>query len=98
MQRQQLSLPMPPSQAETLHRSLAHWNHRRLRPQCPRNDWAQELDEEREMRGLEARWIEAFRSTIAKRAATAPRDLYGFESWFRALEAEGPGQHDPLFD
>ena len=82
---------------EALHKTLAHWNHRRLSPSSPRDKWADELDEERAMRGLEAKWVEAFRAEIAERAAQAPRDVEGFTAWFKALEATGPGQHDPLF-
>lgn len=89
---------LPAPEAEHLHRRLALWNHKRLAPAVPHENWATELDEEREMKALEARWIEAFRSEIADQAAAAPRDVAGFTAWFEALEADGPGQHDPLFD
>ena len=35
---------------------------------------------------------------MAARAAAAPRDGAGFVDWFEALEQNGPGQHDALFD
>lgn len=89
---------LPALDAEMLHRRLAHWNHRRLSPATPHAGWAAELDEEREMRALEAHWVEGFRAEVAERAAAAPRDVEGFTAWFEALEADGPGQHDPLFD
>ncbi len=84
--------------AERVHRRLAAWNHKRLTPASPHPDWLDELDEEREMRELEGRWIEGFRRSIEARAASAPTDVDGFTRWFEALEQDGPGQHDPLFD
>lgn len=87
-----------PCDLEGLHRELAHWNHRRLSPGAPHADWQADLAEEHRMRWLEGTWIETLREEIAGRAAAAPTDVDGFVAWFEALEAEGPGQHDPLFD
>ena len=84
--------------AERIHRRLAAWNHKRLAPAIPGDDWLTGLDEERQMRELEARWVEDFRQQVAARAAAAPSDVEGFTEWFTALEKHGPGQHDPLFD
>ncbi len=97
MRRMIEGLNMTEEAVERVHRRLAAWNHRRLAPQSPRADWLDELDEEREMRELEARWIETFRQQIAARAAAVPTDVEGFTHWFEALEHDGPGQHDPLF-
>lgn len=91
-------LPMSDEAAEALHRELAHWNHARLVPAAPRADWSAELDTERKMKGLEGEWVETLRSTILEQAAAAPRDVEGFEAWFKGLQVTGPGQHDPLFD
>jgi hypothetical protein len=82
---------------ETLHRQLAHWNHKRLAPGAPGSDWREELREEARMRRLEGELIERFRAEITAQAQAAPRDVDGFAAWFEALEQTGPGQHDPLF-
>lgn len=82
---------------QTLHRRLAHWNHKRLSAGLPSEDWAADLREEHEMRVLEGAFIEAFRSEIADRVADLPTDAGGFIAWFEELKASGPGQHDPLF-
>ena len=98
MRRTIKDLNMTEEAVERVHRRLATWNHQRLAPASPHNDWLDELDEEREMRELETRWIETFRQQVAARAAEAPTDLDGFTDWFKALEHDGPGQHDALFD
>ena len=83
---------------ESLHRQLAHWNHRRLAPCAPSGHWEQELEENHRMQWLEGVWVETLRAEVAKRAAAAPTDVDGFVAWFEALKASGPGQGDPLFD
>ncbi len=50
------------------------------------------------MRELEGYWIEAGRAEVAAIAALAPVDADAFIEWFEALEHNGAGQHDPLFD
>jgi hypothetical protein len=80
-----------------LHRRLAEWNHRRLAPAIPTDDWLEDLAEEQEMRRLEGHFIEGFRREVADRAAQAPEDPDGFLAWFEDLKASGPGQNDPLF-
>jgi hypothetical protein len=87
----------PVCRDQDLHRTLAHWNHRRLQPAMPHDMWEDELEEEARMRLIEGRWIESLRRDIRARAAAAPRDVEGFTRWFIALERSGPGQHDPLF-
>jgi hypothetical protein len=86
---------LPP--AQTLHRTLAHWNHRRLQPAAPHDMWEEDLEEEGRMRLLEGRWVEQLRREVRARAAAAPSDVEGFTRWFTDLEKTGPGQHDPLF-
>ena len=98
MRRRINGLNMTEEAVERVHRRLAAWNHKRLAPGAPCVGWLDELDEEREMRELEGRWIETCRQEIAARAAEAPTDVDGFTAWFEELERTGPGQHDPLFD
>ena len=90
--------PFAPANPDAFHRALAHFNRRRLAVTTPGANWQHELDDERAMRELEGYWIEAARAEIAESAAAAPIDVDGFVAWFEALEATGPGQHDPLFD
>lgn len=87
-----ISPPLP-----GLHRALAHWNHRRLSPAAPHDQWEEDLEEEHRMRLLEGRWIETLRRQVRAEAAKAPTDVDGFTEWFVALKASGPGQGDPLF-
>ena len=82
---------------ETLHRRLAHWNHRRLDAGLPVLARQADLREEHAMRRLEGVWVEAFRAEVADRAAEAPTDPDGFVAWFEGLKTTGPGQGDPLF-
>jgi hypothetical protein len=82
---------------EGVHRQLAHWNHRRLAPGAPVEDWAQTLQLDQHMQWLEGVWVESLREAVAERAAAAPRDVDGFVAWFEALKTGGPGQGDPLF-
>jgi hypothetical protein len=99
------ALPSPVDAAErllsnpaTLHRRLAHWNHRRLAAGLPADDWPERLREEHEMRLIEGAWIEARRAEVAPALAGLPTDPDGFIAWFEGLKANGPGQGDPLFD
>ncbi|MCR5877092.1 iron-containing redox enzyme family protein [Phenylobacterium sp. J367] len=83
--------------AETLHRGLAHWNHRRLAVQTPHGDWQTDLSADHRMLRLEGAWIEAFRAHIAPMVEAVPSDPEGFIAWFEDLKESGPGQYDPLF-
>lgn len=84
--------------AEALHRGLAHWNHRRLAPTTPSDDWREILDEDLRMQRIEGTFIEQFRAHVAPLVEDVPTDPDGFIAWFEALKAHGPGQWDPLFD
>ena len=44
---------------ERLHRTLARWNTRRLRPEHPTRRWREDLEEDLRMRTLEGEWLEA---------------------------------------
>lgn len=87
-----------PVDPDAFHRAMAHFNRRRLAVAVPGETWQHDLDDERAMRELEGYWIEAGRAEVADAVAAAPSDVEGFLAWFEALEATGPGQHDPLFD
>jgi hypothetical protein len=78
-------------------RALAHWNHQRLAPALPSDDWQLVLDGDAKMMRLEGAFLEELRAVVAEEAAAAPTDPVGFLSWFEQLKHEGPGQSDPLF-
>jgi len=83
--------------AESLHRRLAHFNEKRLRPALGTADLLADLDEEREAKALEAGFVEEERGAVADRAAAAPVQPDAFVAWFEELSESGPGQGDPLF-
>ncbi len=83
-------------QTDSFQRALAEWNHERLEPQFPDSP-SITLERGFKMRRLETAFLESLRSEVAARAAEAPDDVEGFVAWFETLEADGPGQHDPLF-
>ena len=82
---------------DSFQRGLAHWNHERLAPQFPSDDWQKILDRDTRMLRLEGGFMEGLRAEIAEEAAAAPADVEGFIAWFEALQENGPGQGDPLF-
>jgi hypothetical protein len=84
-----------PSVSE-LHSRLARWNRVRLAPALPSED--DRLSEEIAMRRLERAWLRQLRREVEDRAAEAPDTPDEFCRWFRPLEQNGPGQHDPLFE
>ncbi|HEY0028693.1 MAG TPA: iron-containing redox enzyme family protein [Allosphingosinicella sp.] len=77
--------------------ALAGWNHDRLQPGFPSDDWEKTLERDARFQRLEGAFIEALRREVADRAALAPEDADGFIAWFEALQQEGPGQGDALF-
>ena len=90
--------PWAPADPDAFHRAMAHFNRRRLAVTAPTDDWQHDLDDERAMRELEGYWIEAARAEVAEAVDAVPSEVEAFLRWFEALEATGPGQHDPLFD
>jgi hypothetical protein len=86
-----------PSCADGLQRTLAHWNHDRLAPGFPDQDWVGSLAADQDMLRLEGEFLEDLRAEVAGEAARAPTDPDGFIAWFEALLRTGPGQGDPLF-
>ena len=90
----------PPSHAADpagFHRRLSYFNRHRLAVAMPRDGWADDLDDEVELRKLEGAWIEATRAEVADWAAEAPATPDDFVAWFAALKDQGPGQGDALF-
>jgi hypothetical protein len=54
--------------------------------------------EESTLRELELRFVESELVGVRERSAEAPSNADAFIAWFEALEENGPGQHDPIFD
>jgi hypothetical protein len=77
--------------------ALSCWNHQRLAPALPSEDWQTILHGDTKMLRLEGAFLEELRAEVAERAAGAPTDATGFVEWFEALREDGPGQGDPLF-
>lgn len=82
---------------EKLHRRLARSNEKRLRPALGSDDWRADLAEERELKALEAEFVERERRGVVARAASSPHDPDGLIRWYEDLRETGPGQDDPLF-
>lgn len=79
------------------HRALTAFNHERLRPGLPADDWRRSIDADREMLIREGELVEDERKPWRQRAAAAPGDPAAFVRWFEALRDNGPGQGDALF-
>lgn len=82
---------------DLLHRTLALFNQRRLRPGLPHELWREDLAAELELRTSEGDFVEQERAGIAEGAARAPTDPAEFLIWFEGLRDTGPGQGDLLF-
>ena len=82
--------------ADTLHRKLTAFNHRRLTPGAHAS-WREDADSELAFLRLEHDFVEGELSRVQQRAAQVPRDPDAFVAWFEGLETHGPGQRDPLF-
>ena len=82
---------------DNFQRALARWNHVRLSPGFPEENWAEMLDHETRMLRLEGGFLEELRGEVAAESAAAPTDPEGFVAWFEGLLQTGPGQGDPLF-
>lgn len=78
--------------------ALSLWNRERLAPSFPGADSAERIDRNARMQRLELGFLEELRAEVQEQAAAAPTDVEGFIAWFEALETNGPGQHDRLFD
>ena len=82
---------------DAFQRRLAHWNHERLAPAFPTDDWQARIAHDAVMLRLEGGFVEELRAEVSPRAAEAPTDPAGFVAWFEELLHTGPGQGDPLF-
>lgn len=95
------SLPDLRSESQFLNsrfqQGLAHWNHQRLAPDFPSDDWQLMLDGDTKMLRLEGAFLEELRAEIADEAVSAPTEPRAFLAWFESLQHDGPGQGDPLF-
>jgi len=77
---------------DRLHRALARWNGRRLRPEHPTGRWRDEIEEDVRMRSLEGEWIEAERAALRASTRDVPRAPATFLRWFEGLVDDGhPG-------
>lgn len=83
---------------DVFQQALSHWNRDRLAPSFPGPGSAARIDRDARMARLELGFLEELRAEIREEAAAAPTDADGFIAWFEALETQGPGQHDRLFD
>lgn len=90
--------PEPLPDPGELHVRLARLNAQRLCPAEPTEQWTADLTQAHALALLEGRFLEQERTTVAHRAAQAPRQPEAFAAWFDALRDDGPGQHDVLFD
>ena len=84
-------------QLDTFHKGFAEWNGRRLTPTCGAVSLEDTLGEELAWRKREDGFVRSEQAQMAARASEAPTDADGFIAWFESLNANGPGQGDPLF-
>jgi hypothetical protein len=82
---------------DRLQQQLARFNRARLSPSLPEASWREAIREEARLRICEGEFVERERAQIQTLLAELPHDADAFMAWFEALEANGPGQHDPLF-
>lgn len=97
--------PSDPARADStadlraaLHRRLAHFNRRRLRPSIPQEQWREILHQDFQLSLLEGQFVEHERAAIQSKLAFLPEDAEAFTTWFEALHLNGVGQGDPLFE
>ena len=83
---------------ERLHRALARWNLRRLRPEHPTGRWRDEIEEDIRMRSLEGEWIEAERAALRPWTREVPRGSAAFHRWFEALVDDRSGNPGFMLD
>jgi pyrroloquinoline quinone (PQQ) biosynthesis protein C len=83
---------------DEIQQQLADWNHARLQPRLPDADWRQTLNSDHAMLELEGAFLERLRAVVQGDLAGVPTDAMSFIVWFEALEEQGPGQNDPLFE
>lgn len=82
---------------DVFQRELARWNHDRLAPQFPSQDWRDRVESDAVMLLREGEFIEQLRLQVCEAAQAAPMQAEKFIEWFEGLAETGPGQNDPLF-
>jgi len=83
--------------SDDVQQRLARWNRDRLGPRLPDVCWQEDIRDDAAMLDLQGGFLESLRTEVAQRAKAVPTDPAEFIAWFEGLEANGPGQHDPLF-
>jgi hypothetical protein len=81
----------------TIQRQLAHWNHERLSPSLPSDEWQLDLANDAAMLRVQGRLLDELRGEVAVAARFAPTEPQAFIAWFEDLQCTGAGQGDPLF-
>ena len=84
--------------AHVLHSGLNAFNHARLHPCLPSEDWERNLTAMRKVELVEARFVEEERAATRAQLRDLPGDRDSFIEWFVKLKETGPGQYDPFFD
>jgi hypothetical protein len=92
-----LKTQSPELLGDEVQQRLARWNRERLEPRLPDENWGEPSREDERMRALEAAFLALLRQQASREAAAVPIEAGAFVAWFESLEANGPGQHDPLF-
>jgi pyrroloquinoline quinone (PQQ) biosynthesis protein C len=83
--------------SDDVQQRLARWNRDRLSARLPDACWQEEIRDDAAMLDLQGSFLESLRTRVAQRAKAVPTGPAEFIAWFEGLEANGPGQHDPLF-
>ena len=78
-------------------RKLAYWNHERLAPDLPDDQWEQSLTRDAAMLRIQGSLLERLRNDVGHIADAVPTGADAFVGWFEQLQESGPGQGDPLF-
>ena len=81
-----------------LHRALAHYNAKRLKPDIPSAAWREALRADHSWRLQEGDYLEGLRAIAAPLLPGSSGDADLFVTWFETLATTGPGQDHPLFD
>ncbi len=77
---------------------LAVWNHARLEPRLPDKNWRETRIDDNGMLEIEGSFLDQLRGEVREAVAAVPTQPEAFIAWFQSLEADGPGQFDPLFE
>ena len=81
-----------------MHRLLSASHTSRLSPKLDASNFEADLAKETLVRRLEHAFVESERREVSRQLRSVPTEPAQFIDWFEALEQQGPGQHDALFD